>query len=312
MEALQAQTLAEFEIILVDNSGRGVAQEFEGRPRVRVIANSENLGFGGAVNQGFASSEARWLCVLNDDACPRERWLESLIAAAESDPRAGMCASRIVLADSPDLLDSAGLAIYPDGSTKQRGRLAPAADYDRREEVLLPSGCAALYRREMIDQIGGFDEDFFLYCEDADLGLRGRLAGWKCVYEPEAVVVHDYSRSAGRASGLKAHLVERNRLFTVIKTFPLLLWPAVPFYSVARYFAQAVAAARGEGLAGEFRRSQGAAAMVRAVVGAHWAGLLRLPSLWRRRSKVSRGLGAGEFRRMLRRFAVSAREIASQ
>ena len=88
------------------------------------------------------------------------------------------------------------------------------------EEVLLPSGSAALYRRAMLDEIGGFDDDFFLYCEDTDLGLRARWAGWKCLYVPGAVVEHHYSHSAGRASPLKAYYVERNRLFVLVKNFP--------------------------------------------------------------------------------------------
>ena len=87
-------------------------------------------------------------------------------------------------------------------------------------DALLPSGSAALYRRKMLDEIGLFDETFFLYCEDTDLGLRARWAGWECVYVPGAVVEHRYSHSAGRASPLKAYYVERNRLYTAIKNLP--------------------------------------------------------------------------------------------
>ena len=173
------------------------------------------------MNAGWRAFPADYLLTINDDAYASPAWLEALIATAESDDKVGMCASRIVLRDSPDKLDSAGLSIYPDGATKQRGRGLPADAYALREEVLLPSGCAALYKREMIDSIGGFDESYFLYGEDAELGLRARLAGWTCLYEPSALVEHDYSMSAGRASVMKAFYVERNPALHGRETVPV-------------------------------------------------------------------------------------------
>jgi GT2 family glycosyltransferase len=99
-----------------------------------------------------------------------------------------------------------------DGSSKQRGHFCPPSEFAQAEEVFFPSACAALYRRNMLDEIGLFDEEFFLYCEDTDLGLRARWSGWNCLYVPNGIVDHRYSHSAGRASRLKAYLVERNRL----------------------------------------------------------------------------------------------------
>ncbi len=92
--------------------------------------------------------------------------------------------------------------------------------YCETREALFPSGSAALYRRKMLEEIGGFDDEFFLYCEDTDLGLRALWAGWKCFYVADAIVEHRYSHSAGRASALKAYLVERNRLYVAIEEFP--------------------------------------------------------------------------------------------
>lgn len=305
--ALEGQTLQDFVIVVADNSGRRVAAGIAGRPRVEVIENRENLGFGAAVNAGWRAFPADYLLTINDDAYASPAWLEALIAAAESDDKVGMCASRIVLRDSPDKLDSAGLSIYPDGATKQRGRGRPADAYALREEVLLPSGCAALYKRQMIDNIGGFDESYFLYGEDAELGLRARLAGWTCLYEPSALVEHDYSMSAGRASVMKAFYVERNRLFTVVKLFPLRAWPGVLFHSLRRYWHHGRAAVRGAGLAGELARDQGAFGLVSTVVRAHFSALARLPGVWGRRPAERRG-----FRGLLRRFGISAKEIAAQ
>ena len=130
-----------------------------------------------------------------------------------------MCASQVRLFGEPRL-DSAGMLVARDGSSKQRGHGRLPEDFPVLEEVLMPSGSSALYRRSMLEEIGGFDDDFFLYCEDTDLGLRARWAGWKCLYVPGAVVEHHYSHSAGRASPVKAYYVERNRLFVLVKNFP--------------------------------------------------------------------------------------------
>ena len=123
----------------------------------------------------------------------------------------------------------------------------------------------------MLDEIGLFDESFFLYCEDTDLGLRARWAGWDCRYVPGAVVEHRYSESAGRASPLKAYYVERNRLYTIVKNFPAgMLW-AAPFASVARYFWHMAAIVAGRGKAAEYRQAghSGGAAALAGDPGAH-------------------------------------------
>ncbi len=312
---LRAQTFRDFLTVIVDNSGSGAAKHLHSPPDIVVIENPRNVGFGEAVNQGLTASQSEYVCALNDDAYARPDWLRELASTADADPATvGMCASQIRLADAPSILDSAGLDIYPDGSTKQRGNGEPAASYAEPAEVLLPSGCAALYRREMIEQVGGFDRSYFLYCEDSDLGLRGRLAGWRCRYVPSAVVEHDYSRSDGRASPMKAFYVERNRLYTVVKTFPPAIWPAVPLFSLWRYLAHAAAAVFGRGLTADIRREQGFAGLVRIVFSAHGQAALALPRLWRARRSLRSWttLGAWSFLRLLRRHSVSAWKIATQ
>src|SRR5260370_4683649 len=106
----------------------------------------------------------------------------------------------------------------------------------------------------MLEEIGLFDESFFLYCEDTDLGLRARWAAWECLYVPDAVVEHRYSHSAGKASGLKAYYVERNRLFLAVKNFPIPDLLLAPFYSAIRYFWHFVFAMQGRGKAADFQR----------------------------------------------------------
>lgn len=309
LRSLECQTQADFEVIVVDNSGGNRA--FDVSARARVISNSRNVGFGAAVNQAFRISQAPFLAVLNDDATADRRWLEALLECARTNPRAGMFASQVRMGPS---LDSAGMLIAADGSSKQRGHGEPPAAFAAPAEVLLPTGSAAMYRREMLEQIGGFDESYFLYCEDTDLGLRARWAGWECRYAPDAVVEHRYSHSAGAASLLKAYYVERNRLFTIVKNFPLGLLLRAPFAAHLRYLWHFLLLREGRGKASEFRRGgRSAAWLPLLVIRAHGAAALQLPHLLRERRRImrSRRITRPDFERLLARHAISLRQVAA-
>jgi GT2 family glycosyltransferase len=197
-----------------------------------------------------------------------------------------------------------------DGSSKQRGHRRDPSEYGRVEEALLPSGSAALYRRKMLEEIGLFDERFFLYCEDTDLGLRARWAGWKCLYVPAAVVDHHYSHSAGRASALKAYYVERNRLFTVIKNFPLTALLTAPFYAALRYFWHLFA---GTGAAAEYRQEGSGMYLIWLVIKAHFAALRHLPEFWRARGDIQKTsqISTSEFIELLRAHSITPKQVAS-
>src|SRR5215475_3285148 len=154
----------------------------------------------------------------------------------ESASSVGMCASKILFHGDRKKIDKAGHLIYPDGLNHGRGSGEPdRGQFEQREEVLFPDAAAALYRREMLDVIGVFDERFFAYGDDADLGLRGRLAGWNCLYIPTAIVYHHHSATAGEFSALKAFLIERNRIWVAVKTFPPGLLAASPFFTLLRF-----------------------------------------------------------------------------
>lgn len=305
--SLEQQTFTDFEIVVVDNSGRRSAQP---RDRVRVISNDRNVGFGAAFNQAFHASNAPFLAVLNDDATAHPRWLEALLAAVEERPDVGLCASQIRMTGD-GRLDSAGMLLCRDGSSKQRGHLESPESYARLQETLLPSGAAAFYRREMLDEVGLFDESFFLYCEDTDLGLRARWAAWECLYVPEAVVEHRYSHSAGKASALKAYYVERNRLYLAVKNFPIADLLLAPFYSVIRYFWHFVFAMQGRGKAADFQRGGNSAAKLPLyVLRAHMAALGHVPALWKQRREMKRRFTPKQFKRLVRRYSISPRQVA--
>jgi GT2 family glycosyltransferase len=313
MEALAKQSRRDFEVVVVDNSGRSLARNNGTAPSAQIIECTTNTGFGAAVNRGIEASRATFLAVLNDDAAPHPGWLDALVHALEVRPDAGMCASQVRLFGEPGL-DSAGMLIARDGSSKQRGHGRLPQDFPVAEETLFPSGSAALYRRAMLDQIGGFDDQFFLYCEDTDLGLRARWAGWKCLYEPRAVVEHHYSHSAGRASPVKAYYVERNRLFVLLKNFPAPMLLAAPFVSASRYFWHVWYGLQGRGSAARFRTEGNAGIrMLWYVLRAHFAALFRVPHLLRQRKQIrsQARITPAVFRHLIDSHSISVRRIAA-
>lgn len=311
LEGLERQTLRDFQVVVVDNGSGGMARRLEGG-QVSVLPSSENLGYGGAINAGARNTVSRYVAALNDDAVASDGWLKSLVEALEGDPKAGMAASCVRQAGAA-VLDSAGMLLCADGSSKQRGQGQPCSRYSQPEEVLLPSGSAAVYRRAMLDEIGWFDEDFFLYCEDTDLGLRARWAGWKCLYVPGAVVEHRYSHSAGRASAMKAYYVERNRLRVAVKNFPLRMLLLAPWITLARYFWHAVAAVSGQGAAGEFRKGNSALSLGLVAIRAHLNLAANWWPLWRSRRMIQAQarITAAEFEALSRRHSISARQVAA-
>jgi len=311
--SLVNQTERAIEVVVVDNSGKQLARQ-AGAERfgATILENPRNLGFSAAVNAAFRRSRAPFLATLNDDAVAHPHWVGALLAAVEARPEVGMCASQVRLMGE-DSLDSAGMLIARDGATKQRGHREDPARYGSLEEVLFPSACAALYRRAMLEEIGLFDEDFFLYCEDSDLGLRARWAGWQCLYVPQAVVEHRYSQTAVAFPALKAYYLERNRLFLIVKNLPASLLVAAPWFALARYFWHAVSILEGRGSAARYRERRNPLEMVFILLRAHCSWLYHMPALWRKRRQVRAAarLSPQAFRRLLAAHVITARQVAA-
>ncbi len=315
--SLRAQTFGDFEVIVVDNGSEdgSPAMVLAGFPEVVLIRNAENRGFCAGNNQGIRQARGQYVALLNNDAEAEPRWLEELLAGLRAAPDAGMCASKILFYEDRRVIDKVGHLIYPDGQNRGRGCGEPdRGQYEQPEEVLLPDGCAALYDRRVFESAGLFDEDFFAYGDDAELGLRARLAGWRCMYVPTAVVYHHHSSTLGRFSERRLVLVERNRVWLAWKLFPWRLLALNPFYSAVRLGANALAAARGRGEAGHFASERGWWPLTRCLLRAYAEALAGLPAVWRKRRQVrrSRKLSDREFLALLRRFRISARELAYQ
>jgi GT2 family glycosyltransferase len=313
LDALDRQTERDFEVIVVDNSGTGAIEcELAGRTTVRVYRSSSNLGFAAAINRAWGMSGARYLATLNDDAEPHPDWLAALRREMEAAPSVGMCASQVRLHGTAKL-DSAGMLMGLDGSSKQRGHGQAPELFAHSEAALFPSASAALYRRAMLDDVGLFDADFFLYCEDTDLGLRARWNGWECVYAADAIVEHRYSQSSSAASPLKAWHIERNRLWTAAKNFPAAMLIAVPWHSAVRYFWHLVYLFGRRGTAAQFQsEGNSALTLIGIVARAHWALLTHFPELRRKRRAIRQGalLTGRQFAALVKRHSISGREIA--
>jgi GT2 family glycosyltransferase len=299
------------DVVLVDNAStdgsmQQVAAAYDGH--IRSVRTPENYGYTRGANIGLRQARGRYIILLNNDAEVAPGCVDALVAAAEGDPRIGICCPKILSAKDKRLIDSVGHWLYPDGLSRCRGRLEEdRGQYDRPEDVLVPSGCAILVRREMLDDVGVLDEDFFSYCDDTDLGLRAQLRGWRCVTVPSAVVYHWGSPT----SPLKAFLVERNRLWVAVKCLPLPLLLLAPFFTVLRFAFLVAAVVLHRGPAGRFVRggatvwvpngsvsgmrnadwlSQAGTPMALAGIFARAvvAGLRGLPPMWRKRRTIQR------------------------
>jgi GT2 family glycosyltransferase len=209
-----------YEVVLVDNASTDGSPDYvrTSFPRVRVVEAKGNLGFAGGNNLGFREARGRHLVLLNNDTGVRPGWLQALVSRADQDLGAGAVTSKLVFMDRPGVIQNAGSVVLTDGSGGDRGTgEEDHGQYEHAEEVFAACAGAALYRREALDDVGRFDETFFLYYEDTDLSWRMRLRGWRILYEPGAVVEHVHSGSSGEWSPLFIFHVDRNRLFMILK-----------------------------------------------------------------------------------------------
>ena len=315
LESLEKQSYREFEVIVVDNGSTDGSLEYlrESHPWVRLVPLPENTGFAGGNNAGLEQAQGEYVVTLNNDTIVLPDFLEEMVAVADAHPDAGMVAARICNNFERDTIDSLGIAICPDAMSRGagRGRRFSEQKLDRVEEILFPSACAALYRRKMLDEIGFFDETFFAYCEDSDLGLRGRFAGWKALLARDAVVYHKYSMTSGAFSPLKLYLVERNHYFVALKNFPAGMLLAVPCFTLMRYFTQFMLVFGGKGAGGEFLSSGSRRECVLALARGMRDAILATPACLKQRAalKRTRRLESAEMGRLLKRYKMTFHEL---
>lgn len=316
LESLEAQTYKNMEVIVVDNgSTENIKSLLDWDfPDTLYIRLSENRGFAGGNNAGFEKARGDYIALINNDAVASPGWIESMAAVAESDPEIGQVASLILDGNDMDTMDSIGLGIAFDGMSRQAHRGEPPSDLDAPMEVLAASGCACMYRASALKEAGFFDEDFFAYCEDTDLGLRLRFAGWKAVAAPGAAVTHYYSRTLGKMSGQKLYFVERNHFWVAVKNFPLIILPLVPFATLWRYLVTALLLARRSPGVDGLLEENGLASVVRSFAKAYIDMILKLPSMLRKRAANSRQRSVGTAGKLslMRKFRLPMRQIMGE
>ncbi len=221
LEALRRQTYPHLEILLVDNGSADGSLELLARdyPEVRVLALGRNLGLTGGNNAGFRAAQGQVLVSLNNDTEVAAGFVEALVAALLERPEAGMAAAKMLLFDRRDVIHSAGDGYGVDGIPFNRGVWErDEGQFDEPGWIFGGCGGAVAYRRAMLDQVGLFDESFFMYCEDVDLNWRAQLAGWGCWYTPDAVVYHKLSATGG--GPIASYYTGRNTLWVVAKDVP--------------------------------------------------------------------------------------------
>jgi hypothetical protein len=221
LSSILDQAYSPFEVILVDNASQDGSVEFvrENFPAVNVFIQKENLGFAGGSNVGIREARGEYILTLNNDTIVHPGFVGELVKPMMQDPSVGMCASKMVFPDGR--INSTAICISRSGAAWDRGGGEPdLGRYESEDEVFGPCAGAALYRCTMLDEIGLFDEDFFLFMEDVDLAFRARLAGWKCMYVPKARMVHIHGGTAEAGSDTAVYYGNRNLLWYVVKDFP--------------------------------------------------------------------------------------------
>jgi GT2 family glycosyltransferase len=293
LESLERQRRRPDQIVVVDNDSsddslRLAESALQG---VQLIRLTSNAGFARANNiAAEAAGHADAFALLNPDAFAEPEWLEALVRAAEREPAVASFASHMLLASTPEYLDGAGDSYHVSGRAWRNGHREPRASWPSGDvEVFAPCAAAAMYRRAAFEEVGGFDEQYFCYFEDVDLGFRLRLRGHRCLYVHDAVVRHMSSALGGYRSNFAVYHGERNAVWTFFKDMPgSLLWLYLPQHLVLNVAALLFYPWRGQG---------------RVVFKAKLDALRGLPSILRRRNLVqrTRRVRAWALRRALRR-----------
>jgi GT2 family glycosyltransferase len=220
LRALSEQTSPPAEVIVVDNgSSDGSLELVDGLRDARIIKLHRNTGFANAVNVGIEAAQSDAVALLNTDVILEPDWIARTTARLAGDPGLAAVACKMLQMDDPDRIYDTGDFLRRDGACEQRGRFdTDDGRFDTGEEVFAPCAGAALYRRDAVLGVGGFDVRLFSYLEDVELGLRLRLAGWRCWYEP-VVALHAGGGSSWQLDPPVEHWVQRNTLLIVAKYF---------------------------------------------------------------------------------------------
>ena len=284
LRSLQNQTYPISEVIVVDNASTdsSVMDLEEFYPPVKVIRLENNIGFAAANNQAMrvVSKDCNRLALLNPDAFPEPTWLESLMDAVKHHPEYTFFGSRLMNAKEPSHYDGTGDSYHVSGLVWREGH-GYAADTSARKvkEIFSPCAAAALYRKDAFVEANGFDEDYFCYVEDVDLGSRLRLLGYHCLYIPDAMAYHVGSASTGgQHSDFAIYHGHRNLVWTYVKNMPgALFWLLLPLHIVLNFVTIIWFSLQGQYV---------------VILKAKWDAIWGIPRMWKKRCDIQRNRNA--------------------
>jgi GT2 family glycosyltransferase len=301
LEAVYKQTYKNFEVYLVDNGSTDGSLEYikKNFPKVKMIQLENNTGFAKGNNKGikeaFKDKEIRYIVCLNNDTVVDKNWLEELVITAEKDSNIGAVSSKAYFRDG-DIIQNAGLIYTPALGLNKPGGLSlgygltdgETPGLSEEQEIFAPGGVAPLYRRSALEKIFKrdgeiFDEDFFAYSEDLDLGFRIKSLGYKSVLSPEATLIHLHSQTGGAASPFKAFYSERNSILTAIKNLSskdLLLFPLRNIALKISYFFKKHQSVE------SLKKEVGFLRMFLVVIRAHLSAITLIPKMFTKRIKI--------------------------
>jgi GT2 family glycosyltransferase len=272
---LLRQSVQPARILVMDNgSSDASANQAALLPGVTVRLLGENYGFAAGNNRALLECDTKYVALLNPDAFPEPDWLETLVVAAEAHPEVAAFGSRQMVYGADKVVDGLGDVYHVSGLVWRDGHGRSLRDSDAMpREIFSPCAGAALYRRDALANVGGFDEDYFCYVEDVDLGFRLRLAGYRAMYVPDAVVRHVGSATTGgQHSDFSVYHGHRNLVWTFVKNMPgVLFWSTLPLHLLLNLVSVMWFVLRGKG---------------RVILRAKRDALLGLPKMWRKRREI--------------------------
>lgn len=306
LASIDSDAQTSIEIVVADDGSTDASAATCARFGARfILAPRARTGFAATANRGIRVASGTWILLLNNDTELAPGAVGALLETAGRHPDAAMIAPFVLSLRDRVTIDSAGMLIFPDGTARPRWHGTPASSVPLRgeEEVLVPSGAAAMIRADWLDRVGLLDEGMTSYLEDIDLGLRIRRAGGGAVFSPDAVVYHHFSGTTGALSPEKARLIERNHMTVAARHLPIAWLIGLPFWTFARWvtLVRTVLASRAPGGSGG---SGGASVFEtgRSVLGGFAAGVLRLPTALRQRRSLQQhaAVGGREWQALLR------------
>lgn len=277
LDSLAKQTYDKVEVIVVDNGSADGSVELlqENYPYIKLVRFEQNTGFSVAVNAGIRASDSEFVALLNNDTIVEPDWLKEMVRAMREHAEIGSTGCKMLAYDDKELLDGAGDGYRRGGLPGRIGhREKDKGQFDQERLILGACGGAALYRRSMLNEIGLFDEDYFAYLEDVDLGLRAQSAGYKCLYVPSAVIYHLGCGTTGSGyHPMVVRLSSQNNWNTIIKNIPgPLLFKFLPHIVYWQLYYFAVVIVRG--------------GQVVPWLHGTWRALKLLPKMLRKRAEI--------------------------